>query len=80
MFLQKEDFIINIDQTDFLIPTSSFIVGMGLVMGLSGNCFEYNESSSVMEADIRAISSDWNNVGYDINNALNEEFENLELG
>jgi hypothetical protein len=57
-------------RTDFLLPNNSFVVGMGSVMNLSGSYFKYNTSSSSKEADLKALSSDWKNIGEDIKIAL----------
>ena len=55
--------------TDFLTPTSTFSVGAGSIFSLAGNYFEYNTSSSPIEADERAIRSDWEMTGQDIQDA-----------
>ncbi len=39
---------------------------MGSILNLAGNYFEYNYSKSDNEADLKALTSDWNNVGEDI--------------
>jgi hypothetical protein len=56
--------------SDFLLPRNNFFVGMGSVLNLGGNYFEYNTSKSDIEADKKALSSDWWNVGNDIKTAL----------
>lgn len=56
-------------KTDFLLPKNNFWVGMGSVLNLAGSYFEYNYSKSDREADLKALSSDWDNVGEDIRNA-----------
>ncbi len=56
--------------SDFLLPRNNFFVGMGSVLNLGGNYFEYNTSKSDIEADKKALSSDWQNVGNDIKTAL----------
>ena len=66
------------NQTDFLVPSSSFVVGMGSVMNIGGGYFEYNNSSSANKADARAIRSDWYNVGKDFCKACEEEYAELE--
>jgi hypothetical protein len=45
--------------SDFLLPRNNFFVGMGSVLNLGGNYFEYNTSKSDIEADKKALSSDW---------------------
>jgi len=55
--------------TDFLLPKNNFWVGMGSVLNLAGDYFEYNYSKSEADADNRALHSDWYNVGEDIKEA-----------
>lgn len=52
--------------TDYLLPMNNFWVGMGSILNLAGNYFEYNYSKSDNEADLKALTSDWENVGEDI--------------
>jgi len=59
--------------TDFLTPSSSFIIGVGSAFCLSGNYFEFNRSRTPAEADMRALRSDWKIVGEDIAQALVRE-------
>jgi hypothetical protein len=56
--------------TDFLFVTPSFFQGMGTVFNIGGKFFEYNYSDSGLEADERAIESDWGVVGLDIHNSI----------
>jgi len=65
-------------QTDFLIPRTNFFVGIGSVLNLAGNYFEFNTSKTEKEADEKAIRSDWENVGRDIE-AGRKEFEDKEI-
>lgn len=64
-------------KTDFLLPKDNFWVGMGSVLNLSGRYFTYNYSKSDNEADFKAILSDWQNVGRDIEKAK-KDFEKKE--
>ena len=57
-------------KSNFLLPNIGYIVGAGSVFNLSGNYFKFNESNSSLEADMKAISSDWLNVGYDFQDAI----------
>jgi hypothetical protein len=59
--------------TDFLTPTSSYLVGAGSAFSLAGNYFEFNGSRTPAEADARALRSDWQVIGQDIATALVEE-------
>ena len=62
----------NSTRTDFLTPTSSFLLGMGTVLNIDGKFFEYNVSNSTEEADALAIKSDWSIVGQDIKSAISK--------
>lgn len=56
--------------TDFLFSMPSFLVGVGSVMNIAGNYFDF--SSSDNDADTKAILSDWGVVGQDILQAIEE--------
>ena len=58
--------------TDFLTADSSFLTGMGTAVNLSGNFYGFNYSRNATEADIRALSSDWQMVGKDIADSMAE--------
>lgn len=53
-------------RTDFLLPKNNFFVGLGSVLNLAGSYFEYEYSKSANEADLKALTSDWGNVGEDM--------------
>lgn len=53
-------------KTDYLLPKNNFWVGMGSILNIAGSYFEYNYSKSDNEADLKALTSDWDNVGEDI--------------
>ncbi|MFA7448738.1 MAG: hypothetical protein WCY77_09900 [Weeksellaceae bacterium] len=55
-----------IKKTTFLLPNNGFCIGLGSVLNLAGNYFEYNYSNSANDADRKAIESDWENIGEDI--------------
>jgi hypothetical protein len=57
-------------RTDFLFPSMSFVGGMGSVLNIMGNYYKFNTSSSTIEADSRAIESDWGVIGKDIENTV----------
>ena len=59
--------------TDFLTPSSSFVIGAGSAFSLAGNYFEFNRSRTPAEADARALSSDWKITGEDIARAVVRE-------
>jgi hypothetical protein len=52
--------------TDFLVPASSFLIGVATIANLPGNFFRYNVSSTTSEADELALRSDFAMVGRDI--------------
>jgi hypothetical protein len=57
-------------QTDFLVPTSSFLTGFGSVLNIGGDYFSYNYADSEEEADKVALESDWLIVGRDLRESL----------
>lgn len=56
-------------KTNNFFPKNNFWVGIGSVLNLAGNYFEYNYSSPENEADRKSLKSDWDNVGEDIKHA-----------
>ncbi len=59
-------------RTDFLLPRFSFITGAGTIFNIGGNFFEFNTSKSEIEADYKAIKSDWDMVGEDVSESLKD--------
>lgn len=59
-------------RTDFLVPASSFLIGVATIANLSGGFFRYNKSGSPEEADARALRSDFAMVGQDIRDAAGQ--------
>lgn len=57
--------------SDFLFTKQSFFRGVGSIGNLGGSVLS-NSSTNEMEADRRAILSDWQMVGKDIQGAINE--------
>lgn len=57
----------KISKTDFLLPKNNFLAGFGSVLNIAGSYFEYNSSKTGNEADLKALFSDWLNVGEDLN-------------
>lgn len=69
----------KIYSTDFLLPKNNFLVGLGSVLNLSEAYFEYNYSKSDIEADFKALYSDWQNIGNDIEKSTRKfETENSQ--
>ena len=62
-------------KTDFLLPKSSVITGMGSIMNIVGNYFEFNYSDN---PDKKAIENDWGVVGNDIFWAVNQMNDQLK--
>jgi hypothetical protein len=62
----------NKHKTDFLLPAVSFITGMGSIFNVSGNYYSFNASKSGAEADCRALRSDWQMIGQDLEKAMSE--------
>lgn len=56
--------------TDFLVPSSSFVTGMGSAFNLAGNYYSYNTSEIEEEADKKAIYNDWVMIGQDLREAM----------
>ena len=55
-----------------LKSTGSKYLGMGTILNIGGNYFNYNYSGSALEADRIAIENDWGVVGNDIAKALSK--------
>ena len=56
-------------RTDFLFSKPSFLVGAGCIFNIAGNYFDYNISRTGLQADLKALKSDWSVVGQDIGDA-----------
>ncbi len=63
-------------RTNILFPRSSFLKGVGSVLNVSGNYFEFDHSESSLIADAKALQSDWGIVGQDIRNAAESFLQN----
>jgi hypothetical protein len=57
-------------RTDFLTADSSFVTGMATAVNLAGNFYGYNYSGDGIEADKRALRSDWGMVGKDLADSM----------
>lgn len=60
-------------RTDFLLPKRNFWSGFSSVLNIFGNSDKFNTSSSAEEADIRALSSDWQMIGDDFRKVLSSD-------
>lgn len=57
-------------RTDFLFANSSFLLGMGSLMGIFSGYYTFNTSDSETKADRIAIESDFANAGRDMYSAF----------
>lgn len=62
----------KIFRSDFLFPDTDFITGMGSVLNIGGNYFDFATSKNENLADLKALRSDWGVTGQDINSAMTE--------
>ncbi len=53
-------------RTYSLFPTSNFWTGFGSMFSIFGNYYLFNFSKSAKEADLKALESDWQEIGNDI--------------
>lgn len=65
-------------QSGFLFAQPSFGSGAARSLDLWGQFDEYNGSASGIEADTRAIASDWLVTGQDIRDAIRQQESELE--
>jgi hypothetical protein len=59
-------------KTDFLVARPSFASGFARLFDWYGQFDSYNESTTEVEADGKAILSDWSMVGLDILSAVDQ--------
>jgi hypothetical protein len=57
-------------KTSFLFPTPSFLSGVGSVLDIFGRPGPFNYSRSGVEADCKALYSDYKMIGQDIEDAI----------
>ncbi|PXY41198.1 hypothetical protein DMB65_09600 [Flavobacterium cheongpyeongense] len=63
-------------KTDYLFSKCTFWRGIGSVFNVPGNYYEFHISETELEADHKALTSDWENIGEDIREAK-KKFETL---
>ncbi len=63
--------------TDYLYAGASFLEGVARVLDLGGTLNVYNESETPGDADARALASDWQAVGDDIQSAIGKYKQEL---
>jgi hypothetical protein len=70
-------------RSDFLFPSTGYLVGMGSVINIFGKYYLFNYSHSEGEADTKALMSDWINVGKDIEESIDnnrdDEHQNINI-
>ena len=59
--MKKSDY-----RTDFLFAKSSFLLGVGSLLGIFSGYYTFNASETEHEADMAAIKSDFGAVGQDL--------------
>lgn len=59
-------------KSDFLFAQPSGLSGCARTIDLFGTFDEYNNSDTTLEADTKAIASDWIIVGQDLTDAVQE--------
>ena len=57
-------------RTDFLTAKSTVITGLGTILNVPGNFYEYNMSRTPKEANLLALKEDWGVIGQDLNEAF----------
>jgi hypothetical protein len=67
------------DYTFKLLDRPSFIEGMARLFDFSGSLNIYNESVTPQEADIKALKSDWQSIGLDLEEAIEAEKKEQQL-
>lgn len=66
--------------TRILFPRPSILDGLARLFDSSGSLNKYNTSRTPAEADVKAMTADWNAVGEDIWDSLaiaEEDYESL---
>ncbi|VAW32302.1 hypothetical protein MNBD_CHLOROFLEXI01-1053 [hydrothermal vent metagenome] len=58
--------------SEYLFARPSFLEGVGRIVDFTNMLEKYNSSSSTKAADLRAIRADWNAVGSDIQQAIEQ--------
>ena len=53
-------------RTNVLFIRPSILDGIGSIMNIAGNYFDFNYSNSGVETDKKAIENDWGVIGNDI--------------
>ncbi len=65
--------------TSFLFATPSFLEGLARTLDLGATLDEYNSSITPEQADFLALKNDWQVIGNDLANAIEQEKSNLKV-
>ena len=65
-------------RTLFLCTDNNFIIGMGSVLNVAGNYFEFATSRDALSADLKALASDWEMIGNDIGLTFESECKKIQ--
>ena len=60
-------------RTDFLFPATNMIIGLGSILNIAGCYSRFNTSASEVDADQRALASDWALVAEDLRGAMAQQ-------
>jgi hypothetical protein len=66
-------------KSDFLFAQPSLASGVARVFDLWGQFDDYNRSETTVEADAKAIASDWLVVGQDLSDAMEQDESKLQV-
>jgi hypothetical protein len=66
-------------KSDFLFAQPSLASGVARVFDLWGQFDDYNRSETTVEADAKAIASDWLVVGQDLSDAMEQDESKLQI-
>lgn len=65
-------------QSDFLFSRPSSLTGIARLADFSGTFDDYNDSTTVAEADAKALLADWQSVCQDLEDAIVTFDESLD--
>ncbi len=64
-------------RTNRLFHRTSFIDGIGSIINVAGNYYDFNYTGSDEETDAKAIENDWGMIGDDIRKSIKKINEKL---
>ena len=68
----------KIYRNDFLFSMPSFFKGMGSVLNIGGSYSDFNLPANPQKVDAKAIKSDWDIIGQDFRDVINEYESSLD--